>query len=372
MFKDENQNFKNFNFQKQINDSLYNQNNFEPSSLKHYISKKTHRGRKIKNPLPNITKCEICLEYNDNYSNSLISCSICKCNFHINCYPQFINKLNIKEFKCERCYNSIMRNIPIESTKCFICSLNNGILSYNEKNNIYYHLLCLKFISELYEDCNINEISRDKIRKWRYKNSCKYCNEKLSKEKAVIKCKNPKCKCYYHIPCAIEKGMIFSINYLQKFYSIQKENKNVSIPFFCSSHNKRLAAQYRKNIVYNNNFNPLNLNNDNYYSDFNRNKIRKLSNNFNMENENNYSETMEISNTFNNGICDFTNISPINNNYNEVDNDDNISCFEYNKILDLNFNEFLISDIEDEKNEYIINFDNLSPEDKIPYTFFNN
>ena len=78
---------------------------------------------------------------------------------------------------------------------------------------------------------------------------------------------------------------------------------------------------------------------------------------------------MDISNNFNNKICDFTNISPINNKFNEIDNDD-LSSFEYNKILDLNFNELLLS--EDEKNECIINFDNLSSEDKIPYTFFNN
>ena len=368
MFKNENQTFKNSNSQEEIIDSLNKQSDFDPSSLKHYISKKTLRGRKIKNPLPNLTKCEICLEYNEYSSDSLISCSICKCNFHKNCYPQLINKLNIKEFKCERCYNSLRDNIPIDSIKCFICSMSDGILSYNEKNNIYYHLICLKFISELYEDCNINDISRGKIRKWRYKNSCKYCNEKLSKEKAVIKCKNTKCKCYYHIPCAIEKGMIFSINYLKKFYSI--ENDNISIPFFCSSHNKKLVTQYRKNVIYNNNYNPKNINNDNYCTDLDRKTIRKLSNNLNMEIENNYSETMDISTTFNNKICDFTNISPINNNFNEIDNDDNLSNFEYNKILDLNFNELLVSDIEDEKNEYIINFDNFSSEDKIPYTFF--
>ena len=65
--------------------------------------------------------------------------------------------------------------------------------------------------------------------KLRYKNSCKYCNEKLLKEKAVIKCKNPKCKCCCHIRCVIEKGMIFSIYFLKKFYSI--ENENIPIPF---------------------------------------------------------------------------------------------------------------------------------------------
>ena len=91
MLKNENQIFKNFISQEQIIDSLNNQKDFDPTS------KKKLRGRKIKNPLPNLTKCEICLEYNKYSSDSLISCSICKCNFHKNYYPQ-LNKLNSKEF----------------------------------------------------------------------------------------------------------------------------------------------------------------------------------------------------------------------------------------------------------------------------------
>ena len=40
-----------------------------------------------------------------------------------------------------------------------------------------------------------------------------------------------------------------------------------------------------------------------------------------------------------------------------------------NKILDLNFNELLIDDYE-QKDEYTINFDNVSPKDKIPFSLY--
>jgi hypothetical protein len=40
MLKNENQIFKNFISQEQIIDSLNNQKDFDPTSLKHYISKK--------------------------------------------------------------------------------------------------------------------------------------------------------------------------------------------------------------------------------------------------------------------------------------------------------------------------------------------
>ncbi len=355
------------------NEDINTKKEIDISKIKNFISKKTLRGRKAKNPLPKLQRCEICLEFNEYSTDSLIQCSICKCNFHPSCYhiPLNLNDNNIKEFKCERCKNAFEKNIPIENLKCFICSLSNGVLYYNEKNDNYYHSLCLKFIPELYEDYNEDDISRDKIRKWRYKNSCKYCNQKLSKEKAVMKCNNPKCKCYFHIPCAIEKGMIFSINFLKKFYSIENHCKNIAIPFYCSSHNKKLASEYRKNVIYNENYDPENINCDCYCSrSFHRNKIRKMSNN-SFSNENNVNDnTTHSSNNTNNIIDNSDGVYSLNSSpFNFIDND--YEKFEYNKILDLNFNELLIDDYE-EKDEYIINFDNVSPKDKIPLSLYYN
>ena len=65
-------------------------------------------------------------------------------------------------------------------------------------------------IKKIYQ---IEAITKDKIKKWRYKNSCKFCGKKLSKNIAVTKCKNPKCKEHYHIPCAVVKGIIFNLKF---------------------------------------------------------------------------------------------------------------------------------------------------------------
>ena len=89
------------------------------------------------------------------------------------------------------------------------------------------------------------EISKEKIKKWRFKNSCKYCGQKLSKMVAVTKCKNPKCKEYYHLPCAIVKGVIFNINFMRQFYKVSNNNE---IPFYCSNHNKKISNKYKEYI----------------------------------------------------------------------------------------------------------------------------
>lgn len=241
--------------------------------LKNFINRKTFRGRKEKITLPKEkTKCQICLEYIDFSDEDLISCSECKCVCHPSC-TGLDNNSNISQisengkrrfFICERCQYANNTKQPINSFKCFICGNADGVLKQSSIKGEFYHQICAGFLNELNEvekveqdndeENNINEnkcececlLYKEKIRKWRYKNSCRYCGEKLSKNKAVIKCKNPKCKEYYHIPCAIEKGMIFSLDFMKKYYGV---NNNYEIPFYCANHNKRIASLYKSQIV---------------------------------------------------------------------------------------------------------------------------
>ena len=217
------------------------------------ITKRTNKGRKENFSLPtDKIKCDICLEYSDYSKEEIISCSRCQGHFHKSCYDQYeiINSSSPNSspiYKCFRCVQAdkLNKNINDKDFNCFICGHSNKILNYNPLNRLYYHMICLLFISELC-DLTKEEMSKEKIRRWRYKNSCKYCGEKLSKSVAVIKCKKPKCKDYYHVPCAVVKGMIFSLNFMRKYYNI---SKNEQIPFYCSNHNKKIVNQYKNYIM---------------------------------------------------------------------------------------------------------------------------
>ena len=209
------------------------------------ISRKTLRGRKEKIPLPkNKLKCEICLEFSDFSKEDLISCSTCKCFFHKSCYDQYEIYDN-SSYKCIRCYYALKFNKPINDMHCFICGNSNGVLNWNSLTRIFYHKNCLWFLNE-FNGLEGEDICKENIRKWRYKNSCRYCGEKLSKAKAVIKCKNPKCKEYYHIACAIEKGMLFDLKYMKNFYNVSSYDE---IPFYCSNHNKKISFMYKTHVV---------------------------------------------------------------------------------------------------------------------------
>lgn len=223
------------------NDSLSNQN---------LISRKTNRGRKEKNKFDNNQpKCEVCLEFAEFSKETLISCSICNCFFHKSCFNQYeeitSSDEEVKYYRCIRCTHALNLNKNINEFKCFICFHSNSVLKFNRVQGIYYHQICLDNLPEL--NCLPDEeITKDKIKKWRYKNSCKFCGKKLSKNIAVTKCKNPKCKEHYHIPCAVVKGIIFNLKFMKEFYHVDKNNQ---IPFYCSNHNKKIYNQYKNYLM---------------------------------------------------------------------------------------------------------------------------
>ena len=223
------------------NDSLSNQN---------LISRKTNRGRKEKNKFDNNQpKCEVCLEFAEFSKETLISCSTCNCFFHKSCFNQYeeitSSDEEVKYYRCIRCTHALNLNKEINEFKCFICYHSDKVLKFNRVQGIYYHQICLDNLPEL--NCLPDEeITKDKIKKWRYKNSCKFCGKKLSKNIAVTKCKNPKCKEHYHIPCAVAKGNIFDLKFMKEFYHVDKNNQ---IPFYCSNHNKKIYNQYKNYLM---------------------------------------------------------------------------------------------------------------------------
>ena len=227
----------------------------EVECITHLISRKTLRGRKEKIPFPkNKIKCEICLEFSDFSKEDLISCSTCKCFFHKSCYEQneiySSSSFETSSYKCKRCSYALKFNKPIEDYKCFICGNYNGVLCRNSLNDLFYHKICINLLIE-FKDLEGEDLCKENIRRWRYKNSCRYCGEKLSKSKAVIKCKNPKCKEYFHIPCAIQKGMLFDLNYMKQYYKVSSFDE---IPFYCSNHNKKISYMYKTHIVNDNSY----------------------------------------------------------------------------------------------------------------------
>ena len=74
---------------------------------------------------------------------------------------------------------------------------------------------------------------------------CKICKSKETEISCVIKCANTKCKFYAHIPCAVNRNMIISLDFMTDYYGFSKLDRlSQVIPFYCNLHNRKLIESY--------------------------------------------------------------------------------------------------------------------------------
>lgn len=139
-----------------------------------------------------------------------------------------------------------------------------------------------------------------KIKKWKFKHSCKYCGLRLSKTIAVIKCKKPNCKNFYHIHYAIIKGLIFDIDFMKHFYKTVDK-----IPLYCSNHNKKIYNDYKNFVLNNLNYRKKDSNPNDIKTDFDEFDYKNIFN-INFYKELNKIEPNEKYNLFD--LCDENNI----------------------------------------------------------------
>jgi hypothetical protein len=176
-------------------------------------------------------RCTICLEYEKYTQDKCMKCIKCNSYFHKKCYIYNFPKSNLRKRNKFICYKCRKTN---EKCICILCGDDKGIMKNIEKN-IYTHIYCLRFFVEL----------KDKIlenfRQWRFNSKCKVC-KKVIDNIPVIKCKNTKCKNFYHIKCAIERNAIFSLSYQEIFFKIKKKDL---IPFYCNFHSIYLVKAYQ-------------------------------------------------------------------------------------------------------------------------------
>ena len=220
--------------QKSLNSSIEQKDEVESNSKK-LLNRKTKRDNNlplesdIKSILANEIRCSICLEYEKFSSKSCYKCIVCSSHFHLDCYnlfnfpeekPDTVTLENINNFTCARCKEEKENNINIP---CNLCGEHDGIMK--KKDDKYIHHYCYVFFK--------NSLSNVRNGK------CKNCK---IKNIPVLKCEYHGCKDKYHIKCALEKGIIFSLADLRD--DKRKEVFNEKIHFYCETHNKEMIDNY--------------------------------------------------------------------------------------------------------------------------------
>ena len=216
----------------------------ETENSKKLLNRKTKRENNNNNnessnnpqlPIKNEIMCSICLEY-QRFSTKCYKCIVCNSYFHLDCYNLFIfsenekdyikeDDVNLDIFKCSRCKEEEKNGNNTKIT-CHLCVEHNGILKHL-KDNLYIHHYCYVFFKD--------KIHQNKGGKGGKCNNCKIKNI------PIFKCESTGCKNKFHIKCALEKGLIFSLAFL---HDNQKNRFDEKIPFFCEVHGKESIISY--------------------------------------------------------------------------------------------------------------------------------
>ena len=158
--------------------------------------------------LANEIRCSICLKY-QKLSSKCYKCSVCSSYFHLECYNLFNftndesdkineNNSNLNNFICLRCVDEKKNN---SKYNCYLCGEHDGIIKKYKDQYIHHY-------------CNIFNLNHPKNGK---------CNNCKIKNIPVLKCDYHGCKNKYHMKCALEKGIIFSLPYMRS--ENDEENK---------------------------------------------------------------------------------------------------------------------------------------------------
>jgi len=221
----------------------------ETENSKKLLNRKTKRDNNNNNKessnstqlsLKNEIMCSICLDF-ERFSTKCYKCISCSSFFHLECYNLFIFSGNEKEylkedgpnldnFKCSRCKEEEKNGNNTKIT-CHLCVEHNGILKHL-KDNLYIHHYCYVFFKD-----KLHQVKGVKGGK---------CNNCKIKNLPIFKCESSGCKNKFHIKCALEKGLIFSLSFL---HDNQKEKFDEKIPFYCEVHGKDSIENYSQYIT---------------------------------------------------------------------------------------------------------------------------
>ncbi|KAF2399709.1 hypothetical protein EJ06DRAFT_582952 [Trichodelitschia bisporula] len=141
------------------------------------------------------TKCAVCDDGDCENTNAIVFCDGCDLAVHQECYGvPFIPE---GQWHCRKCQ---MR--PHMPTMCEFCPSSEGAFKPSNDPEVWSHLLCALWISELsVGNMTFMEPVQDveKVPKARYKLVCYICQQKTG---ACVQCHNINCYSAFHVTCA--------------------------------------------------------------------------------------------------------------------------------------------------------------------------
>ncbi|CAI2387769.1 unnamed protein product [Moneuplotes crassus] len=184
------------------------------------------------------SKCDICLDSNQEDEDLLIQCNQCLLWVHQHCYGSDLVQSDVTQehlcnWKCTECAWNETHGEFSQSTPCFMCKQFGGAMKKYSAES-WAHVSCINwnqhiFFKDKFKDST--NISPEMLHLYHKPGSLCYICE-LS-EGIMIQCDKRACKLNFHVRCGIQKGLIKDWETMDM---LRKDDDDFECSVFCQDH----------------------------------------------------------------------------------------------------------------------------------------
>jgi hypothetical protein len=193
---------------------------------------------------PNDIPCAVCASSKTNNDNPILVCQGCRVAVHQKCCG--LKKVSKEDWKCERCSQEKKK------ISCELCPVTDGV--FYPKGELWMHLACVFSFNEIPIQVLPNGYaikSLEKLPPGSRTSVCYLCDVRKG---ACIKCLDEDCDHYFHVTCALRRGLnVISNEEMKPRHKSKSKNHGEPAPVlqsYCVKHsiNTRMLTKNRKHL----------------------------------------------------------------------------------------------------------------------------
>ena len=140
---------------------------------------------------------------------------------------------------------TVVTAATVTEIECFLCNDLKGIMKCVDKaTNVWAHIICVNWTPGIYFADELKTKIEGTLELERFDLTCHQCMDR--KKGSCIQCDFKDCKVSRHVRCAVQSGMIFNWEDMEKMVGKNYATETYSMPVFCDRHRVQGCLNYRE------------------------------------------------------------------------------------------------------------------------------
>eukprot|EP00029_Vermamoeba_vermiformis_P009141 TRINITY_DN4465_c0_g1_i1.p1 TRINITY_DN4465_c0_g1~~TRINITY_DN4465_c0_g1_i1.p1 ORF type:complete len:821 (+),score=162.87 TRINITY_DN4465_c0_g1_i1:605-3067(+) len=194
---------------------------------------------------PNDIPCAVCSNSKTSSDNPILVCQGCRVSAHQKCCG--LKKVSKENWRCERCSQEKKK------LSCELCPATDGVF-YPKKGDLWVHLACAFSFNEIPIQVLPNGYAIKSFEKMPPSSRTSVCYLCDVRKGACVKCADEDCKHYFHITCALKRGLgLYYNEEITARHKTKSKNHGELAPVlesYCIKHsiNTRMLTKNKKHL----------------------------------------------------------------------------------------------------------------------------